>query len=489
MCPQTADQRSRRRIAVVGAGITGLAAAHQLVSRSEQIHVDIIETANEPGGIIRTELRDGFLIEHGPDAFITNRPGAVSLCEELNFSDQLLRTNEQYRRSLVIRNGNPQSVPDGFMLMAPVRPAAILTTPILSIPGRLRLLAEFVIPRASHHDDESLASFVRRRFGREALDRLVQPLVGGIYTSDPEKLSLKATMPRFQEMERTHGSVIRAALADGRTEDSRDTVSSLSSGARYSLFVAPAAGLASLVQRLVEHLQTSGRVRLRTGTAVTRLRRASPPAHWQLDTEQTGKESETRSYEGVLLSVPAYIAARILEPTEETELCDELRGIECASTAIVTSGHRLSDFKHPMNAFGLVVPAIENRKILAVSFASRKFPDRAPDGQILLRTFVGGAMQPELLDHTDEELIRIAESELSHLLGMHRSPQFAEVHRYSRAMPQYHVGHLDRVSGIETRVGSIPQLELAGSAFRGVGIPDCISSGRAAADRLAIPVD
>ena len=394
--------RPVRRVAVIGGGITGLAAAQRLVSTCDNIEVVIIEASRRLGGIIRTEAADGFLMELGPDSFITNKPAAIQLCEEIGFSSQLIPTDSGYRRSLVLRNGKPLPVPDGFMLMAPAKPWAILRTPILSIAGKLRLLSEAVISRRSNDDDESLASFVRRRFGQQALERLVQPLVGGIYTADPELLSLKATMPRFLEMEQSHGSVIRATLAQqkkDRSQSSRRGGSdeSSGSGARYGLFATAAGGLSDLVAAIEQALQKSGRVTVHLGADVTSIERTS-----ESDQQSSGKpawtirsrEQQPMDFDDMIVTLPTHAAANILKGAVSSELLTSLNAVKYASSAIVVSGHQVSDFDHPMDAFGLVVPAIEKRKILAVSFSSRKFPGRAPDWQILLRTFVGGAMQP-----------------------------------------------------------------------------------------------
>ena len=471
-----------RRVAIVGAGITGLSAALRLILQHDDIHVDIFEASSRAGGIIRTERRDGFLIEHGPDSFITNKPGGMQLYRDLGITNQLISTDNEYRRSLVVHKGQPVPVPEGFMLMAPAKPMAILKTPILSVAGKLRLLSEAVRPKKQSDEDESLASFVRRRFGSETLDRLVQPLVGGIYTSDPEKLSLKATLPRFLTMEREQGSVIRATLAAARKSDQSNGDAS-GSGARYGLFAAPADGLSSLIDALQTRLRESGRVRIHLESPV---RSVVPPADstapWSLVIGNDGADS--REFDRVVLTPPAWAAAKLLEGCQDDALVRDLSAIEYASSAIVVSGHRLSDFTHPLDAFGLVVPAVENRKVLAVSFSSRKFAGRAPEGHVLLRTFVGGAMQPELFDASNDDMISMVHHELQSLLGMQADPAFAIVSRYKRAMPQYHVGHLDRVQQIEERLSRMHGLELAGNAYRGVGIPDSIASGYAAADRL-----
>ncbi len=473
------------KVAVIGGGITGLAAAQRLVSRSHNVQVVLLESSRRLGGIIRTETADGFLMELGPDSFITNKPAAIQLCEEIGFADQLIPTDAGFRRSLVLRNGKPMAVPDGFMLMAPSKPLAILTTPILSFMGRLRLLSEAFVARRMTEDDESLASFVRRRFGQQTLDRLVQPLVGGIYTADPEKLSLKATMPRFPEMERSHGSVIRATLAQRKIDRSRahgqqnDINESAGSGARYGLFATVAGGLSDMVAAIETTLLKSGRVAIKLGAEVRGVERSTAAdSHWVVQL----RDQRPIAFDAVIMTLPTYAAARILKPAIDSELHAALQEIEYASSAIVVSGHQLSDFSHPMDAFGLVVPAIERRKILAVSFSSRKFPNRAPTGQILLRTFVGGAMQPELLNNDDDTIAGFVNAELRSIFGMKAEPLFCEVIRYNNAMPQYHVGHLDRVARIESLLQKTPGLYLAGSAYTGVGIPDSIASGWSAAD-------
>ncbi len=486
--PETMLQQSPgigRRVAVIGGGITGLSAAQRLVSSDPSVTVVLFEATGRFGGIIRTEKSDGFLMELGPDSFITNKPGGIQLCDDIGFSDELIPTDAEFRRSLVLRNGRPQLVPEGFMLMAPAKPWKIVTTPVLSVAGKIRLLREaFVRPKGNPDDDESLADFVRRRFGHQALDRLVQPLVGGIYTSDPEKLSLKATLPRFIEMEQDYGSVIRATLTEQRQKKGQPEADS-GSGARYGLFATPRNGLESMVDRVVERLQQSDRVTLRSNTSVSSLSR-NPIRHgagdpsWKVALPDVPDEA----FDAVVLTLPTHRAADLLYDESFAGLAHALRGIKYASSAVVVTTHRLSDFGHPLDAFGLVVPAIESRKVLAVSFTSRKFPGRAPDGHVLLRTFVGGAMQPELLDHSDAEITEFVHQELSAMLGMADIPAFSQVVRYQRAMPQYHVGHLARVAEIERLTAPHTGLHLAGSAYLGVGLPDSIASGRAAADRI-----
>ena len=474
--PSTASQR----IAIVGGGITGLAAAFRLIERAREtgreIDLHLFEASDQLGGLIRTREIDGYQVDFGPDSFITNKPAGIGLCRRLNLEHELIGTNKQHQRSLVLHRGRPVAVPDGFMLLAPAKVWPVLRSPIFSPWGKLRMGFEYFVPKRSDDADESLASFVRRRFGRELLDRLVQPLVGGIYTSDPERLSLKATLPRFLDMEQGSRSLIRASRLQ--------SVAKGTSGARYGLFASFQNGCGQLVDELV--CQIRGSATIHENTAVRSVFRTAQHEHplrgrWSL--EIAGTDVAVQEFDHVLITTPTYVTAELVRGLSP-ELASALDQIEYASSAIVCSGHRLADIQHPLDAFGLVIPAIEKRKVLAVSFTSRKFP-RAPEGRVLLRTFVGGAMQPELNDLEDAAMLELVRNELQSLLGVKWQPDFALVARHRRAMPQYLVGHLDRVAEIEQQVEKCAGLELAGSAFHGVGIPDSIASAEAAADRIA----
>ncbi|HEY3966883.1 MAG TPA: protoporphyrinogen oxidase [Planctomycetaceae bacterium] len=466
------------RVAIVGGGLAGLAAVHrlhELCAREQRPHEFVLfEAGSRLGGIVGTRSIDGYRVELGADSFITNKPWGVDLCRRLGIDGRLIPTNAQYRRSLVLRNGTPVPVPDGFQLLAPVSIGAVLGSPIFSWPGKLRMACEYFVPRSKSNGDESLAAFVRRRLGQEALERLVQPLVGGIYTSDPEKLSLRATMPRFLEMEQAHGSLIRALRWQQQAGRGNDATAS---GARYGLFTTPAGGISELVDALA--VKVTEQAEVRCETEVQGLARA--PDGRGFIVSLAGEKLE--SFDAVVLAVPAFRAARLITGFASSA-GDKLSSIEYASTAVVVSGHKLADIRHPLEAFGLVVPAIEKRGILAVSFTSRKFPGRAPDGCVQLRTFVGGAMQPELMELTDEEIMALVRQELEDILGVTWKPDFAIVARWMRSMPQYHVGHLDLIASIERELSGTPNLALAGHAYNGVGIPDTIHSGEVAAERV-----
>ncbi len=464
-------------MAVIGGGITGLSAAHRLLELQDQlprpVEITLFESGERLGGVMGTLEIDGYRVETGADSFITDKPWAVDLVERLGLADRLISTDARFRRSLVLFRGQPTPVPEGFMLLAPAKIGPVLKSPLLSVWGKLRLGCEYFLPRRNADEDESLSHFVRRRLGREVLERIVQPLVGGIYTSDPEKLSLRATMPRFLEMEANHRSLIRASRA-AAAEKRSDAASG--SGARYGLFATLKLGISELIDALTASV---ARCRIRTQTRVARIVAAQASQTAKLEMEAAG----TETFDAVIAALPAFRVADLVSSTSP-QLAAELNSIEYASSAVVVTGHQLADISHPLDAFGLVIPAVENRKILAVSFTSRKFPDRAPEGCAQLRTFVGGAMQPELLELDDQDLLALVRRELSEVLGVGGAPQFSRITRYERAMPQYHVGHLQRVARIEAAAAEIPTLEVAGNAYHGVGIPDCVHSGEQAAERV-----
>ncbi len=467
-----------RQIVIIGGGLTGLATAYyvhqQAIAAKTPVNIHLVEASSRLGGLVGTEWIRGHMVDTGADSFITNKPAGVKLCQELGLEDQLISTAKQFRGALVLHQGKPVPVPEGFTLLSPSAIWPIIKTPIFTTYGKLRLLSELFVPRKRIPGDESLASFVRRRFGQEALERLVQPLVGGIYTSDPEKLSLMATMPRFLDDEQRYGSLIEAARQQALQASAGDRNTS---GARYGLFAALRGGLQQLVDRLSHTIASYVNIRLQS--SVTKIEKDVGRQRYHV----TLADSSQLDADGIIVTAPAHKAASLLAWLD-ADLANELRAIEHASSAIVVTGHLAENITHPLSAFGLVIPAIEQRRILAVSFASRKFPDRAPPGQVQLRTFVGGAMQPELFDQTDEQLIQLVKEELAETLGVHGEPLFARVVRYPKAMPQYHLGHVDRVNRIETAIARHPGLVLAGNAYHGVGVPDCIHSGQSAALNL-----
>ncbi len=462
-------------IIVIGGGISGLAAAHRLTelgrTGSTAYRVTLLEASNHLGGVIATEHADNLLLELGPDSYITDKPAALRLCERLGLADRLIAPQQGGLKLYTVHRGALEPLPEGFLLMAPTRVASVLRSPLFSWSGKLRMALEPLIFRRSHDGDESLASFVRRRLGREVLERVAQPLIGGIYASDPEALSLAATMPRFPEMERSHGSVI----VGSRRAQRRRAQAADETGARWSLFVSIDGGMEVLVRRIEEALGP-GVVRL--GETVRELSWDPDGRRWRVDTNGAGLEADA-----VICTLPAFAAAGALTALDP-ELAGELRAIPFSSTATVNLAYRRSDIAHPLDGYGFVVPHVERRKIMACTFSSVKYAGRAPEEIALLRCFAGGALQPDLLDQSDEALEAQVREDLEALLGIAGTPTLCRTTRYPDCMPQYNVGHLDRVVRIETRLQQFPTLALAGKSYRGVGIADCIASGEVAAEGM-----
>jgi oxygen-dependent protoporphyrinogen oxidase len=466
-------------VVVVGGGLAGLSAAESLL-RSGGVSVTLVEPSGRVGGILSTRRQDGWLVERSADSFLAARPEAVGLVERLGLADELIGVDPRVRRALVLRNGHTEAVPAGFRLLAPGRLGSLLSSPLLSVSGKLRLVAERFVPgRPRGLADESLESFAVRRLGREAFERLVQPLAAGIWTADPARLSMAAACPEFFAMELHDGSLwagerrrLRAAASSGPA-----------AGARYGQFLTLASGMETLPRRLADHVQAAG-LRLVAAAVMGLTRR--PDGGWRLELRHTAAADAPLSgptaldADAVVLAAPAPACAAIVRGCD-SRLATELGGIEYAGSAIVSLGFPREGVAHPLDAAGLVIPRREGRRMLAVSFSSQKFPGRAPPGAVLLRAFVGGALDPEAATLDDDRLLELVRLELRDILGVSATPLLVQIDRWHGAMPQYTVGHLDRVSRIRGLVAAHPGLALAGAAYEGVGIPQVIASGQAAA--------
>jgi oxygen-dependent protoporphyrinogen oxidase len=463
-----------KQVAIIGAGITGLSAAYRLrelaASHERPLEAIVLERGAHLGGALETIRRDEFVIETGADSFLSEKPWAADLARRLGVGAELIPTRDVYRKTFVVRAGQLVEIPAGFSLLAPTHLGPVFQSPLFSMAGKLRIALEPFIPARASDADESLASFVTRRLGREVLDRVAQALAGGIYTADPERLSIGATMPRFVEMERRHGSVVKGLRA---AEQARSSKSAEVSGARWSLFQSFKNGMATLPETLVARLGGS----IRKAAEVVAISRIGE--RWQLAIAG----GDSIEADAVICAAPAFATSRIL--TALAPRAAELIGaISYASAATVNLTFRESDFVRPPQAFGFVVPACEHRRIIAGSFSSFKFEGRAPAGAILARAFVGGVMQQSMMQLSDDEIVDAVRDEFRALLGVEAAPGFVEVRRWPDSMPQYEVGHLDRVAEIERIVASIPTFAIAGAAYRGVGIPDCVRSGEQAADAI-----
>jgi oxygen-dependent protoporphyrinogen oxidase len=457
------------RACVVGGGIAGLTAAYRL--KQSGLDVELFEAAPRVGGLLGTERFDGFVVETGADSILSEKPWALELAQELGLGGEIIRTEAGPRGAYIVRAGRLERVPEGFSLLAPMDLLALARSPVVSWPGKLRMALELLVPPRRAADDESLQSFVLRRLGREGFERLAQPLASGIYGADPQKLSLLATMPRFLEMERAHGSVIRGLWARQRRAQGRERAQA--AGARYGLFAAFRGGMQSLIDALAHELAGC----LRTGQAVTAVERDPDGS---LNVEVRG---EWHGYDALVIAVPAYVAGQIVHSLD-AELARQLFEIEYGSAATVTCAFARADVPHPLDAFGFVVPASERREIIAATWASVKYAGRAPPGKALIRVFFGGYQGQHQVERSDAELIDNTRRELGDLLGIRAAPDWTRVVRYRQAMPQYHVGHMARVERIEALVRKQRRFALAGNAYRGVGIPDAVKSGNDAVERV-----
>jgi oxygen-dependent protoporphyrinogen oxidase len=470
----------------VGGGLSGLTAAFYARRLVPNCDVCVVEAGERIGGTIRTQRIDGYLLEHGADMFATQPPAALQLCQDLGIDGRLISPQPGARGAAIVCSGRLVKIPDGFVLMRPTRLASMITTPLLSIAGKFRLLCEGWISQRKDPADESIASFVSRRLGPEVLRRIVQPLVGGIYVGDCERLSMAATMAQFQNMEREDGSLWAATLR--RRRQGIDTTERNSAGARYEQFRSFPGGIQELLDALVDALPADS---IQTRRCVTGLQFSANPAVHKCNGQPSngcwmlkGCEDLGR-FDQIIVAVPAAASARLISDVAP-EAARLVAKIQAASSAVVALGVKQTDIARPIDIAGFVVPEIENRRILAASFTSDKFAGRAPEGEKLIRVFLGGCLQPEMLNHSDDELVEIARQELADLIGLTGKPNLVRVIRWNEAMPQYHVGHNDRVAEMEAALRSVPGLCVIGNSFRGVGIAPTIAAARAAAQQIAI---
>jgi oxygen-dependent protoporphyrinogen oxidase len=464
-----------KRVAVIGGGISGLVCASRLLELKEKhrldFEVNLFEKTDRLGGVLHSEPREGFLIEHGADAFITEKPSVVALGRRLGLESEVVRTKNEHRRTFVARNGRLIPLPEGFHLIAPTQTRSFLQSPLFSFAGKLRILLERWIPPRISAEDESVGEFIRRRFGREALERVGQPMLAGIYTGDPEALSLTATMPRFKELERRYGSIVRGLLAEA------ENLSQVR-GPRYSLFCSFRQGMQFLAEAIRKKIP-AGSLKMETG--IRELFYEARMNHWRIVTER----SEIFFADAVCSAVSAKVTAGFFgnDPLSRT-LVSLLNSVAYESVASLNFAYKREAVSHALDGFGFVVPKTERLSLIACSFSSQKFEGRAPEGHVLLRAFVGGAFGREFFERKDAELAKIVQNDLSGLLGIRGEPIFSTVSRSRDSMVQYRLNHLDLVSEIETALDQHPGLYLCGSSYRGVGIADCVREAEFQAEEI-----
>ncbi len=471
-------KREPGRITVIGAGISGLAAAYELTLRNRNarrpLEIEVLERAPAVGGKIASLRENGVLVEGGPDCFIQEKPWALQLVRELGMENELLNTSPETSGTFVFVNRTLHRLPEGVMMMVPTRPGPFLKSKLFTWPGKLRMAAEVLVPRRRSDGDETLASFVRRRLGNEALEKLAEPLIAGIHAGDPDNMSLLSTFPRFLELEREYGSLILGLLQRQRQMRRRMKKSPPARGPRRTFFITLKNGLISLPEKLVEVI---GPERIHTGESVIALQ-PTATGRWRI----IRPEQRISYSDAVIVTTEAYNAATMFEP-EMAWLADLLKGIPYVSSATVSLLYPRRVIPHPLDAYGFIVPRSANRRIMAVTWSSIKWAGRAPAGMVLLRVFVGGAKQPELTGLGEQMMTNLVREELEITMGITAPPRARWIFRWPQGMPQYIIGHPDRLKALAQTVASTPGLFLAGAAYRGIGIPDCINQGRQAAAR------
>lgn len=456
-------------ILVVGGGISGLSAALELYDLGAD--VTLAEASERFGGILRTERVDNLLIDAGPDSFLSTKPEGVQLARRLGLENRLIDTRADGGGAFILRKGRLVPLPEGLTLLVPTQFKAVARTPLLSPAGKLRLLMDYVIPARKDEGDESVGSFVTRRMGRQAFENMAEPLLSGIYAGDATKLSLQSTFPRLRDIERTHGSIIRGAIVQRRALKPGSAGGPLS---KHTPFVSLAGGMGELVDALVAALESCD---LRPGTAVASIQSEGHGYRARF------ADASELAVDGVLLTTSAPVSASIVE-SEAPDLATVLREIPYVSSSTVSLAFDAADVAGRQGGRGFVIPRVEGRGLTAVTWTSNKFAGRAPENVALLRAFVGRAGQEENAFLPENELIELVRRELASITGITAEPLTARVYRWPRAMPQYNIGHQDRLDRIDQHLLTIPQLGLAGSAYRGVGVPDCIRHARGQAGAL-----
>ncbi|MEZ4699853.1 MAG: protoporphyrinogen oxidase [Rhodothermales bacterium] len=458
---------SQKTVAVIGGGISGLSAAYYLerlaADKGQDLRVILIESEREVGGKIDTIRQDGFTIERGPDIFLARKPDGVRLCKAIGLEQDIIGTNPDPQRSgsRIFFKGELYPLPEGLSGLVPARLGPLARSPLLSAAGKMRAALDYVLPARFNDDDESVGSFITRRLGQQAFNRLVDPLLGGIYGGDGDTISLMATFPQLRRLEREHGGILRGLQATPASKPEEDALTP---------FVSLAGGMRTLPQTLASKLHD-----VRTGQRVTAIARRKTKYALSID----GARAVT--CDAFVAATPSFATAELLRPWAP-EISKRLDAIPYGSMAIVFLAYKASDVPHPLNAYGYITPREEGRPIRACTWMSTKIPSRAPEGHVLLRLFIGGSTgSPNLNDTSDTDFVRMAVHEVRDVLGIVEGPLFHVVQRWPDSMPQYAVGHVDRVAGIEIGLRRHPGCFLAGAAYNGVGIPDCIRDGERAA--------
>ena len=445
--------------------------------------VVVVEGRERVGGNIRTEKTDGFLIEGGPDCFISEKPWAMALCNRIGLGDDLLATNSRFQKTFVLSRARLHELPEGVILMIPTKMVPLVFSSLISIPGKIRMALEYFVPRRRATTEESLGDFVRRRLGKEVLEKIAEPLIAGIHAGDPETMSVSSSFPKFVEMEQEHGSLIKGMLKRMASMKGSGSKGMSSSGAkRVTMFMTLKGGLTDLVGELTGRLTGTNHTRIMTGVKVTGLSKEGSGYKVGFEDNAEAANGSAITADAVIVAAPAHAASAILSGFDP-ELSEKLTTIPYASTATISVAFKRAEITHPLNGFGFVVPGVEGRRIMAATWTSVKFDHRAPSGSVLIRCFVGGARNTALINSTDEELVNIVREELRDIMGIEAVPVLSRVYRFINSMPQYTIGHAGRVEWITERTATYPGLYLTGSAYHGIGIADSVRYGEVVAKK------
>ncbi|MDZ4165511.1 MAG: protoporphyrinogen oxidase [Smithellaceae bacterium] len=456
-----------KRTAIVGSGISALACAVSL--KEKGLDFTVFEKEEVSGGKLLTEKIGAFTIEAGPDSYLPEKHWSVQLIKKVGLANEMLCSNDELKGTFIYSGGCLHPLPEGVMLMVPTMIMPLLRANLISWPGKIRMGLELFVPRRKDCKDESLAEFVTRRLGKECLEKIAEPLVAGIHTSNPDNMSVLATFPRFVEMEKKSGSLIKGMIEAMKRMPPPDH-----SVPKMTYFMSLKGGMQELVRACAAYI---GEERIKTGKAVVSV--AKNGRSYRL----VFADGTTADFDAVVLSTPSYVSRDVLRSTDE-ELCQCLSTIEWSSSATVSLAFRRGEIKNPLRGFGFIVPRVENRRINAATWSSVKWSHRAPEDTLLIRGFIGGGHHEELVSLNDEKLFAIMLEELEEIAGIKASPVFSKIYRWFKGMPKYTVGHLERIVAIEERLKRHPGLFLIGCSYRGIGLGDCAKSGFDAAQGI-----
>jgi protoporphyrinogen/coproporphyrinogen III oxidase len=474
-----------KRIVVIGSGVAGLAAGYALKEKlqgDKDVEFLVLEKNSRAGGQIETVLEDGFVLEGGPDCFISDKPWAIEFAGKVGVDEQLVSTNSTASGTYIVKKGKLIRMPEGVMMMIPTKFKPFIGTKLISWPGKIRAAMDIFVPRRKNLDeDEALSSFVKRRLGKEILDVLAEPLIGGIHASDPDTMSLASTFPRFLKMEKDDRSLIMAMFKSKRKmakmmKDKPAPDPSAPPKKRWTMFISFKNGMQTLTDALAKAL---GKDVLKLKTEVQRIDKITLPGGktaYKLQVKGIGDIEA----DAVVLTSLAYQTAALVE-SFDPELAKPLSEIISVSSATVCLAYRAEDIPRELDAYGFLVPRVEKRNLMASTWTSSKWPNRAPEGFFLLRAFVGGAFNQEIVDKKDEDILTMIKTDLKDLMGITADPVKTRIFRWKKSMPQYSLGYPERIDKINERVAAHDGLFLAGASYGGVGVPDCMNNGRNAA--------